>query len=484
MLKKRKISFLALLFILVLSMSLLAGCGAKQAAAPTTPAAPTTTDAPKAVDATTSQVTATQVGFYNRADAKKSCANCHIASVEKYLDTQHPYMVAPYYEDRYFTAFNATTKQGNASAEAIAALAKFRTVAMDVSINAAANMVGDVASKSKAWDANKYKVFSVGQLPIGKVKVATRTIMAILADGKVHEIQEWKYENGKWAPTGGHPTADTDMPPYNDACFSCHALSAGGAEGQPILDDYVAYITTQNLADKPTWDLGITCEACHGEASNHLIKPVAGNIFNPSSADKTAQSRVCGRCHTSAEKTPFYALYSPWKLADTTPQALATSFGGAKATSNADLMDKEFKNYYDLSAEVAANPKGNGKNDSTNWQWGPKDDVSPWGDSRHVGYTSFTTNAHFTNNVVSCGTCHDSHSDNIKGQLKKEEAAICTPCHDNSKTSQKYFAKTSWSMLHDFGKLVYPKDPASGVNSGKFLNADNQKNFPPNWSWR
>ena len=406
------------------------------------------TSTPVVVDGIFGQATATYVGFTDIANnGANACANCHTEYVEKYLDTQHPYVIAPYITANYFTAFDkVTNKDGNASQEAIDALNAFNAVAGPV-------IQATIESNGSTFDPKN--TFSIGQLPIGNVKFAVRTTLSYnSATSELYEIAEFVFTDGAWqAPTVLNEVKED----YKAACFTCHTtLAASDAEAK--FNDYQAFFVANATGTRPVADLSITCEACHGQASNHLKAPSAKNIFNPRNVDPQTSAKVCGRCHTSAEKVALYDQYAPWKLvssdiltADVT-DASGTYVAGTKFK---DVLSSEFAFFYDL--DVASNSAPTGETTGTDYTYGPKDDAgTPWIAARHVGYTSFTTNNHYKKNLVSCASCHDSHSDDIKAQLKLGEGAICASCHDSSYTVSKCMPKTVFSRLHDFGKIADP----------------------------
>ena len=108
---------------------------------------------------------------------------------------------------------------------------------------------------------------------------------------------------------------------WNHHCIKCH--STGGA---PALN-------SDSTFDTHVAELGIACEACHGEGDEHIRanqNPVDRyrqrlfgegdhTVVNPSKLDHKASSQVCGQCHgvyiTRKEYAMKYAfegvLYKP-----------------------------------------------------------------------------------------------------------------------------------------------------------------------------
>src|ERR1051325_3811052 len=58
---------------------------------------------------------------------------------------------------------------------------------------------------------------------------------------------------------------------------------------------------TLNRIDDISSLRGISCERCHGDASDHLAHPRAGNIVNPETLPFAERDSVCEQCHLSGE---------------------------------------------------------------------------------------------------------------------------------------------------------------------------------------
>ena len=77
--------------------------------------------------------------------------------------------------------------------------------------------------------------------------------------------------------------------PITSECLFCHA------SGARIIPK-----TLNRLADFSALN-GISCERCHGEASDHLSHPQAGNIVNPGKLPLAARDSICEQCHLAGE---------------------------------------------------------------------------------------------------------------------------------------------------------------------------------------
>ncbi len=73
-------------------------------------------------------------------------------------------------------------------------------------------------------------------------------------------------------------------------CLFCHV-----GEAFPIAGTLNAY------RDPPFRAEAITCERCHGPATEHLRNPVPGSIINPRKLPPRARDSICEQCHLDGE---------------------------------------------------------------------------------------------------------------------------------------------------------------------------------------
>lgn len=76
--------------------------------------------------------------------------------------------------------------------------------------------------------------------------------------------------------------------PITEGCVFCHANKVNLVAG------------TDNQFKQPALT-PISCERCHGPVEEHLRKPVAGSIVNPSKLPPVARDSVCEQCHLEGE---------------------------------------------------------------------------------------------------------------------------------------------------------------------------------------
>lgn len=112
------------------------------------------------------------------------------------------------------------------------------------------------------------------------------------------------FEDERWVPRNDvflfDPKAHYTHQVWNTGCISCHATA-----GQPRQDPQTKVIQTRAA------ELGISCEACHGPAEQHIrinsdparryalhrSKKIDQTVFNPARHDHVKSSETCGQCH-------------------------------------------------------------------------------------------------------------------------------------------------------------------------------------------
>ncbi len=167
-------------------------------------------------------------------------------------------------------------------------------------------------------------------------------------------------------------------------------------------------------------DAGITCEACHGSAANHIKAPSSRNIFNPGKTSIKRQAIECGRCHDH---------YNNNNTGDGTINNLATNSGLSwatitkKKTSEIETWPNwspAFRVAGEDPAMFAIATQLNTTSSHYGGAWG-------YADSKH--YLGGGTAAN-PSGIVSCNTCHNMHSDKNPGLLKLDYNQVCSSCHD------------------------------------------------------
>ena len=79
--------------------------------------------------------------------------------------------------------------------------------------------------------------------------------------------------------------------PADSSCLTCHASNV-----QPALPD-----ARNHFQGSPFETGGITCERCHGDASEHVAQGGKGPILNPDKLAANLRDSICLQCHLEAE---------------------------------------------------------------------------------------------------------------------------------------------------------------------------------------
>jgi tetratricopeptide (TPR) repeat protein len=163
--------------------------------------------------------------------------------------------------------------------------------------------------------------------------------------------------------------------PVTAECLWCHA-----GKPRPV------EMTLNKYEDPPFEQEAISCDRCHGSAEDHLRKPGAGTILNPSKLAARARDSVCEQCHLSGEAR----IPNPGKqIGDFRPgQKLEEVFSVYVFEKRADSRLKVISHVEQLELSACQQKSG-----SRLW----------------------------------CGTCHDPHGKPTDGQGYYREK--CLGCH-------------------------------------------------------
>jgi Cytochrome c554 and c-prime len=111
-------------------------------------------------------------------------------------------------------------------------------------------------------------------------------------DGYLYQLPVGYYANrSRWDMAPGYESdREPDFNrPITAECLFCHASGAR-----------VIAKTLNRVADASALH-GISCERCHGDASDHVSHPQAGNIVNPKRLPAAERDSVCEQCHLAGE---------------------------------------------------------------------------------------------------------------------------------------------------------------------------------------
>ncbi len=229
----------------------------------------------------------------------------------------------------------------------------------------------------------------------------------------------------------------------HSSCVGCHVTGMKSynvlASGEKV---YAGYFATLYNVDDPSYfdydgngtyeSVNITCEACHGPGSNHVLGgPDPTKIVNPAKLTSKEQTAICMQCHSSLKSTPN-ATWG-WPCKDDQPGA-PRWYPGAGPISDWSL-----------------------------------DKTAYWPDGVSVksGHSfGFQKSLHYDNpyETASCPTCHDAHQKTSnEAQLRDkmtsadgkinfatspEDNTLCLSCH----ATHGPFASITKLMVADYAK--------------------------------
>lgn len=239
----------------------------------------------------------------------------------------------------------------------------------------------------------------------------------------------WLFELNRWVPRRSVFVKDPKelrwTQVWNVGCIDCHATA-----GQPRQKGQTAFYDTRVA------EFGISCEACHGPAENHvklnsdparryglhLQKGGDANIVNPARLSSKRSAQVCGRCHsvrTSKDNNDWLE-------------------NGTQFRPGEDL---------DLQVNVQTRPQNVEVRRGSFWSDGM---------IRISGreYNGLIKSPCFLKGDMSCLSCHSMHQSQPTNQLARamEGNQACYQCHERFKTS---LAQHTHHAVDSTGSLCY-----------------------------
>ena len=188
--------------------------------------------------------------------------------------------------------------------------------------------------------------------------------------------------------------------PIDQPCLYCHtgATRFSGADGRRVA---------------VTELVPITCERCHGPATEHLRHPSAATIVNPAKLTGRARSSVCEQCHLEGAARVLNPGKSPWDF---------------HAGQN---LEDTLVAYVPGRRQTGANVVN------------------------HVEQLAVSRCARESGGRLWCGTCHDPHGDPV--DRKQQLRTICTSCHATLSKEAHPSAQLDCASCH------MPRSPASDI---------------------
>jgi predicted CXXCH cytochrome family protein len=190
--------------------------------------------------------------------------------------------------------------------------------------------------------------------------------------------KKWKpyvVKDDWWVPL--YP-GDNFKRPTSTLCDGCHSVNY----------DIKTHAVTE-------WNVG--CEKCHGPGSEHVKKPVAGSILNPSRMDYVGAADTCIQCHSQGRplQNPIEGKHYDWPVGFHVGKKLSDFW----KLEEHKLGENSFTHFGDGTAHK----------------------------NRMQG-NDYVTSQMYTHGV-SCYTCHDAHGTSHEGLLRKPAQTLCLDCH-------------------------------------------------------
>lgn len=247
-----------------------------------------------------------------------------------------------------------------------------------------------------------------------------------LEDGRLSQVpfvylieeERWLANSDSFLQPEMDPGAPFEQLIWGEGCVNCH--STGGPWDPASIQAHVR--TSQAVTE-----LGIACEACHGQAQEHADfnrdprrryalhaqgsgGPGDDTIVNPRRIDAQRSASICGRCHTVAEHLADAPGFLPGGLLSDTldhPGLWSTLDKTTDVTDPTTLTDEE----RDLVEAFWRN-----------------------GTVRVVGreYDGMVRSACYLEDDLSCVSCHRVHGGTPDAQLPHVATGVelCGSCHE------------------------------------------------------
>jgi predicted CXXCH cytochrome family protein len=263
----------------------------------------------------------------------------------------------------------------------------------------------------KGVDLSKITIWSGGTLPGGDPKTSglgefmirgsalTASDVITLTNAGIYAPDKWyvvgTYLQYKVAGFEGEVVSKE----ANCATGGCH-VTGDQSKIKSSAAWTTGWLTKVAAGQTPDFELGVTCEACHGQGGNHVKAPSSNNIVNPARFSRAQQSAggdgtVNLILNTTTNKYSFDATKS-YLNASSGAKSCATCHSGNQGEF---LIAKTNPPAKTIQGTPANNP--------------------------HFDFTTGT-------GVDSCNTCHDAHTNSTDlGQLTSATAQkLCTQCHN------------------------------------------------------
>ncbi len=316
-----------------------------------------------------------------------SCANCHNEAYKEYQETWHPNKTRPGVSEEVFKAAQHASAISYKGVDLKQLIIDTQTELAKVITN---------ANGTKNYDPvnpDNIKVWSWGK---DASRIAIRG--SVYYPGDATKEDQWFTFA---ASEVDHETEEIEFITQNVSQYTCfNACHTTGYAEKYGASTNSANLTTGWLekvtaGQKPDFDLGVTCESCHGEAGNHVKYPTRKNIVNPGTLSPTIQTVGIGT--VTVPTASSVVLSNPYMVAGNSAKSCGACHNSI--THQADFFAPGLE-YNDHGTKYSPTQYA-------------------------------TTNKHFASGLVGCNSCHVMHRESAThGQLRTQsDDELCESCH-------------------------------------------------------
>lgn len=176
-----------------------------------------------------------------------------------------------------------------------------------------------------------------------------------------------------------------------DPCEPCHATGAG----VPNIYPATGY---SPISNEPAYLQNVTCQACHGPASEHIVAPL---LQKQTSIGLVLNASLCGACHYTPEGLggSHHPTYNEWMVSGHNTSWTLPSYVKQVECSNCHEAWNALQ-YIESGWIHTTALRESGEDAPLTWD-------------------------------ITCPTCHDPHSNGVAGtQLRVPADQICARCHN------------------------------------------------------
>ena len=353
-----------------------------------------------------------QTGDYTARDPNEVCAPCHQAIYERYRKTPMA-NASGLAEDGFqpggFThaasgiSYKITQKDGRVY------LFFTRGAASNTAFAGQTSRPDSGVEVDRILDGRRELKYFLGSGKRGRTYLFEQ-------DGYWFEIPvNWYGKKRVWDMAPNYLNA-REMPltlPVDPGCLRCHSSGA-----QPSLPE-----ARNRYAGEPFLEGGITCTACHGDATAHLASSGHTAMIKLNELAPVLRDSICLSCHLEGQEA---IVHEGKRLVDFRPG----------------------KNIFDY-ASYFVSQKGTGSGERATSQW---EALLQSGCKRGAG------------DKLTCTTCHDPHQSTwamSAGERTAFYRARCLECHDSA--GQKGFAATHHPENQDCASCHMPQSRAEDI---------------------